>query len=143
MLLGLFIKLTVHLGSLSTLLSGVWEAAQAVKFHVTDKISQAVKLLDSLCGEACDKGSSQDNSGNLFTYLLYKRPESLLIAGTVHLFQDILIAVLNGHIYVLDDLVLSCHNVQQLVGNALGIAVQHSYPLELRNGAELFKQLGK
>ncbi len=105
------------------------------------EVAQTVELFLGLAGEAGDDGGAQGDIGHTLPNVGDEIPEVRFISRAVHPAENCLIAVLDGHIQIGYHVRLFRHNVQQLLGDALRIAVEHPHPADAVDVAKLPQQL--
>ena len=62
---------------------------------------------------------------------------------SVHPSEDSVVGVLKRQVYIMEYLRIALHNIEELVRNLVGVAVEHPYPLYAVNPAELAQKLGE
>ena len=139
--LGLLIDLAVHLCSHGVLLGRIGKAAQTVKSDLFDEVAQVLELLLGLAGEACDQGGAQGDAGNLPAQLADDLQQLRTGGAAVHIFEDGIVAVLDGQVEVGHHLLVPLHGSNKVIGDALRVGVHDTDPLKARHLVQLVQQL--
>ena len=139
-LLYVVVKLPGHFSRGRALLLRVGKAAQPLKVYFLCKLSQLLKLLLALSREARNKGGAENNVRDFVADLIEQCGKALSVAAAVHFPEDLAVAVLQGQVNVFYYFILARHYVDKLVRNAVGVAVEHAYPVQPVDFAKLGEQ---
>ena len=114
-----------------SLLGGVGEYTGALDLRLAEKIAQLFKFRFALAGETRDERRAQYQTGDPLAQLFEERADLLSRAAAVHAAEDRIVDVLDRDIKILDDFILGCDLVDELVVDKLGIEIVQTYPAEI------------
>ena len=135
------VYLVGHFGGGSILFRRIGKAAKTLKLYIVYKFGKFAELLLRFTGEARDKRCSQHHTGNFTAELCKQFTQALLVAATVHIAENFLVAVLYRNVNIIQHLVLCLYCFDKLVRHSFGIAVKQSYPLYAVYLTQLLKQI--
>ena len=141
-LLGLGVDLVGHFGGFRALLGRVFEHADALDGGILEKFAQLSEFIIGLAGQADDQARAQHETRDAAAHILDEGGELRTVARTVHRAQDALRNVLERNIEVFYDLRLLSDDVDELVGDLVGVEVVQTDPCEI-HFAQLAQQLGE
>ena len=141
-LLGLGVDLVGHFGGLRALLGRILEHADALDGDILEELAQLSEFLVGLAGQADDQARAQHETRDAAAHILDELCERRAVARTVHRAQDALRNVLERNIEVFYDLRLLSDDVDELVGDLVGVEVVQADPCEIQL-AQLAQQLGQ
>ena len=119
-----------HHGGGRPLLGGEREHAHALEPHLAQPGAQLLKLGIALAGQARDEARAQHKTRNARAQLLQQRADLVAGAVAVHAAENVVVDVLDGDVEILDDLVLICDEVDELVVDDLGVEVVQADPAD-------------
>lgn len=137
------IDLIRHLPGGSSLLGRVGKAAKPFKRFFPDKIAELLELLLCFPRQARDQGGADADPGNLFPKFFEQRADQRRIAPAVHSPEQTVVDMLKRQVDIFDDLRFGGNGLDQLVGGAVGVAVEKTHPADFFNFTELAQQLGQ
>ena len=140
-LLGFFIQLSFHFGSHGIFLCRVGEAAQTVKPHRLDEITQFGVLLFRFAGEAGNQGSAQRNTGNRLPQAGNGVLDLSTAAAAVHRLEHRIIAMLNGQVQIRHHLGIAHHGLDKRITDPFGVRIENPNPADAVDLLQVVQQL--
>ena len=124
-------------------LGGVGEDADAVKAHLADEVQQVLELRVRLAGEADQERRPQGQIGQGVAHLAEQPLVLLDRPAALHRFEHQVVAVLQGHVNVGNDLRQFAQGVNQRLTHHRRVAVQQAQPLDAVHFGQRPQQFGQ
>ena len=146
--LDLFVDLTLHLSGQAALLLRVGKDTRVVKADGVHKVDKIAELVVGLGREADHGRGTNHDAGDALAKVAEQILELLARTGATHGLEDARVAVLHGDIDIGQHLGRIANRLDELIGHALGLQVEHADPDVVRahglgDGTQQLRQIAR
>ena len=115
---------------------GVVEDAEPVELRFGDEVLEDGEIFGRLSRKTDNEAGAEGDAGDSGADLGERLEEDVGACAALHALEDIGRGVLERKVEVLADIVVARDGFEQLASDAIGIGVEESEPLEVRNAGE-------
>ncbi len=126
------VHLIVELVARAGVFVGIGEHAQAVELRRLHKIAQRLEIGVGFAGKADDHAGADGDARNGVADALEQLQEKIAVRAALHALQNRGAGVLQRHVDILDQRLVLGDRVQQLLRDAVRIAIQKPHPFFVR-----------